>query len=125
MENKSGKWFPEIMYEEGQDGGSSQIPFIMVPDGEEMPKLLFMFESRANGNFEPGLEGEEVPVYEWDLHQYADMAILKEKLSPSIYDIVRKSLGLEPLAIAAAKGSAITGRVRTNIDESEEGVKLD
>jgi len=125
MENRSGKWFPEIMYEEGQDGGSSQIPFIMVPEGEKMPKMLFMFESRANGTFEPGLEGEEVPVYEWDLHQYADMAILKEKLSPSIYDIVRKSLGLEPLAIAAAKGSAITGRIRTNIDEEEEGVKLD
>jgi len=90
-----------------------------------MPKLLFIFESRRTGNFEPGLEGEEVPVYEWDLHQYADMAILKEKLSPSIYDIVRSSLGLEPLAIAAAKGSAITNKVKGNLEEREEGLKVD
>jgi hypothetical protein len=117
MEEKSGRWIPEIMYEESQEGGSSQIPFIMVPTSEEMPKMLFIFESRASGNFEPGLEGEEVPVYEWDLHQYADMAVLKDKLSPSIYDIVRKSLGLEPLEVAAAKGSAITNRVRNNLDE--------
>jgi hypothetical protein len=124
MENKNTSWFPEIMYEE-TDEGSSQIPFIMVPQGEEMPKLLFIFESRRTGNFEPGLEGEEVPVYEWDLHQYADMAILKEKLSPSIYDIVRSSLGLEPLAIAAAKGSAITNKVKGNLEEREEGLKVD
>jgi hypothetical protein len=74
------------------------------------------------------MEGEEVPVYEWDLHQYADMAVLKDKLSPSIYDIVRTSLGLEPLAIAAAKGSAITGRVRTNLEEDvedQERIKVD
>jgi len=125
MTSKVGNWIPEIMYEESQDGVSSQIPFIMVPDGEEMPRLLFIFESSANGNFEPGLDGEEVPVYEWDLHQYADMAVLKDRLSPSIYDIVRKSLGLEPLAIAAAKGSAITSRVRTNLDETEEPVEVD
>ncbi len=122
--NKNSSWFPEIMYEES-DEGSSQIPFIMVPQGEEMPKLLFVFESRRTGDFEPGLEGEEVPVYEWDLHQYADMAVLKEKLSPSIYDIVRSSLGLEPLAIAAAKGSAITSKVKGNLEEKEEGLKVD
>jgi len=124
MENKNTSWFPEIMYEE-TDEGSSQIPFIMVPQGEEMPKLLFVFESRRTGNFEPGLEGEEVPVYEWDLHQYADMAVLKNKLSPSIYDIVRSSLGLEPLAIAAAKGSAITNKVKGNLEDKEEGLKVD
>jgi len=125
MTEKSGNWFPEIMYEESQDGGSSQIPFVMVPDGEEMPRLMFIFESRASGTYEPGLDGEEVPVYEWDLHQYADMAVLKDRLSPSIYDIVRKSLGLEPLAIASAKGSQITDRIRINLDESSEGMKVD
>jgi len=128
MTEKVGNWFPEIMYEESQEGVSSQIPFIMVPEGEVMPRMLFVFESRASGNYEPGMEGEEVPVYEWDLHQYADMAVLKDKLSPSIYDIVRTSLGLEPLAIAAAKGSAITGRVRTNLEEDvedQEHIKVD
>ena len=125
MEDQQRKWFPEIMYEESQDGTSSQIPFIMVPDGEEMPAMLFVFESRASGTFEPGLEGEEVPVFEWDLHQYADMAVLKDRLSPSIYDLVRKSLGLEPLAIAAAKGSAITGKVRSNLEDELEDEKVD
>ena len=67
------------MYEETQEGASSQIPFIMVPEGNAYASsILFIFESRANGTFEPGLEGEEVPVYEWELHQYADMAVLKE-----------------------------------------------
>jgi hypothetical protein len=125
MENQQRKWFPEIMYEESQDGVSSQIPFIMVPEGEQMPSMLFVFESRASGTFEPGLEGEEVPVFEWDLHQYADMAILKDRLSPSIYDIVRKALGLEPLAVAAEKGSKITGRVRNNLEDSPEDEKVD
>jgi len=120
MTEKVSNWFPEIMYEESQEGVSSQIPFIMVPQGEEMPRMLFVFESRASGNYEPGLEGEEVPVYEWDLHQYADMAVLKDKLSPSIYDIVRGALGLEPLAVAAAKGSSITGRVRNNLEDETE-----
>ena len=86
---------------------------------------MFIFESRASGTYEPGLDGEEVPVYEWDLHQYADMAVLKDRLSPSIYDIVRKSLGLEPLAIASVKGSQITDRIRINLDESSEGMKVD
>ena len=125
MTEQGRNWLPEIMYEESQDGVSSQIPFVMVPEGEEMPRLLFIFESRASGTYEPGLDGEEVPVYEWDLHQYADMAVLKDRLSPSIYDIVRKSLGLEPLATAAAKGSQITDRIRINLDESSEGVKVD
>ena len=31
------KWFPEIMYEESEDGGSSKIPFVMVPKEEKMP----------------------------------------------------------------------------------------
>jgi hypothetical protein len=113
------------MYEDTQDGSGSQIPFIMVPKEEEMPKLLYIFESNETGQYEPGLDGEEVPVYEWDLHQYADMKILKERLSPSIYDIVRSSLGLEPLAVAAAKGVSITERVRTNILEKEEDLNTD
>tara|TARA_Y100001973_G_C5194014_1_gene332947 strand:- start:81 stop:467 length:387 start_codon:yes stop_codon:yes gene_type:complete len=128
MTEKVSNWFPEIMYEESQEGVSSQIPFIMVPLGEDMPRMLFIFESRASGNYEPGLEGEEVPVYEWDLHQYADMAVLKDKLSPSIYDIVRGALGLEPLGVAAAKGSAITGRVRNNLEAEtteQEHIKVD
>ena len=31
-------WIPEIMYEESDDGLTSNIPFIMVPHNQEMPK---------------------------------------------------------------------------------------
>ena len=82
-----------------------------------MPNLLYMFESRDTGEKEPGLEGEEVPVFEWDLHQYADMAILKNGLSIDVYDQVRECLGLEPLLVAAEKGAKIGSKVKQNLDK--------
>ena len=72
------QWIPEIMYEETQDDGlTSHIPFIPVPQDEEMPKLIYVFESRETGEFEPGPNGEDLPVTTMDLHQYADMNTLK------------------------------------------------
>ena len=115
MTQKNG-WIPEIMYEESEEG-SSHIPFIMVPQNEVMPRILFIFESRQTGEHEPGLEGEEVPVFEWDLHQYADMQILKEKLDVVVYDKVRIALGLEPISIATEKGKKIGKKVRTNLEQ--------
>ena len=112
----SKNWIPEIMYEEADEGGSN-IPFIMVPVNEEMPKLLYMFESRATGEKEPGLDGEPVPIVEWDLHQYADMAILKEKLTKYTYDKVRDALGLESMKSAVAKGKQISDKIRGNVEE--------
>ena len=109
------QWIPEIMYEEGADGAGSHIPFVMVPESEEMPQLLYIFESRETGEVEPGVEGEEVPVVQWDLHQYADMAILKDKLDVAIYDKIRKALGLEKLSNAARTGAQITEKIRDNI----------
>lgn len=109
------KWFPELVYEDDENGQTSKIPFIMVPNDEEMPKILFVFESRETGEVEPGSEGEEVPVVQWDLHQYADMAVLKEKLDNDIFDKVRAALGLEPVKTAAAKGSTITNNVRSKL----------
>ena len=108
-------WIPELMYEEIEGGLTSKIPFIVVPDGEVMPKLLFVFESRETGEFEPGHDGEDLPVSELDLHQYADMATLKENLDTDVYDLVRNALGLEPLVQAAAKGAKITERVQENL----------
>jgi hypothetical protein len=110
------KWIPEIMYEENEDGGSSAIPFIMVPSDENMPKLLYIFESRETKDFEPGLEGEEVPIVEWDLHQYADMLVLKDGLDTETYDAVRQCLGLEPMNVAVEKGKNITNSVRNNLN---------
>ena len=106
-ENSITNWYPEIMYEE-----ESKIPFVPVPEGETMPSLLFMFESRETGEHEPGPDSEPMPIVQMDLHQYANMMILKEKLSPSDYDVVRNALGLEPLKTAAAKGLAVTENVR-------------
>ena len=43
---KSTKWVPEICYEEEADGLSSHIPFIQVPQEENMPSILYVFECR-------------------------------------------------------------------------------
>jgi len=106
------------MYEEADDEGmTSQIPFIMVPTEELMPKLLYIFESRDTGEVEPGPDGEELPVTELDLHQYVDMAILKQGLTGEQYDVVRSVLGLEPLKVASVAGHKITEEIRSNIDK--------
>ena len=117
MENSSKKWFPEIMYEEQEEGISSKIPFVMVPKDEVMPNLLYIFESRETGEFEPGPEGEMLPIIEMDLHQYADMAVLKENLNPVEYDNVRFALGLESMMSSATKGKQITQNIRENLKE--------
>ena len=112
----SNQWVPEIMYEDsGEEGLTSHIPFVPVPENEKMPQILFIFESRETGEFEPGPEGEELPVTDFELHQYADMAVLKENLQSDIFDAVRAALGLESLASAAEKGRAITSKVRENM----------
>jgi len=124
-EDTSKPWVPEILYEEGDEGLSSNIPFIQVPDKEEMPKLLFVFESRNTGEFEPGPNGEELPVTQLDLHQYADMAVLKENLNPIEYDNVRFALGLEPFRTAAQKGHKITSNVRVKLEDGNTMDPLD
>ncbi len=110
-------WFPEIMYEETEDGVSSKIPFVLVPKTETMPSLLYVFESRETGEFEPGIDGNPVPILEMDLHQYADMAVLKENLSHTEYDNVRFALGLDPIDVAAQAGRKITDSIKQNIEE--------
>lgn len=114
--SEESKWIPEIMYEDSQEG-SSAIPFVMVPQDEEMPKLLYIFESRDTGEKEPGLDGNPVPIFTWDLHQYADMAVLKEKLPTEIYDQVRLSLGLQPMSIAVENGKKITEKIRDKLED--------
>ncbi len=116
MNSNNNSWIPEIMYEESSDGSAtSQLPFVPVPEGESMPTLLYVFESRETGEYEPGLSGEEVPVIQMDLHQYADMSALKENLTPDVFDVVRSALGLEPMSTATIKGRAITERIRGNV----------
>ena len=115
-QNQPSQWVPEIMYEESEGGVSSHIPFIMVPEDQAMPDLLYVFESRETGEHEPGQDGEDLPVVQWDLHQYADMSVLKTNLSHVEYDNVRFALGLQPLEAAAVEGSRITDSIRKKLD---------
>lgn len=112
---KKKSWVPEIYYEESVGEVNSQIPFIQVPAEEEMPKVLFIFESRETGEFEPGPKGEELPVTEMTLHQYVNMEQLKLKLSLTEYDRVREVLGLQPLREATEAGKKITDSIREKI----------
>jgi len=109
-------WIPEICYEEDAEGLSSHIPFIQVPVEEEMPKFLFIFESQETGEFEPGEDGNPLPIYNMDLHQYANMATLKNNLGSKIFDKVRLALGLEPLMTAVKKGQKISQKVKQNLN---------
>jgi len=121
MSNNKGNWVPEIMYEESEEEGlTSQIPFIMVPQDEEMPNLLYVFESRDTGEIEPGPDGEDLVVTELDLHQYVDMSILKQGLTGEQYDVVRSVLGLEPLKAAQVAGHKITEEIRNNLEKSTQ-----
>ena len=105
-------WYPEIMYEE-----DSKIPFVPVPEGEQMPGLLFMFESRDTGEFEPDHDGNPLPIIQMDLHQYANMSILKDALSSKVFDEVRSALGLESLLEAAEKGNKITSNIKNTLEK--------
>lgn len=119
MSNQTGKgWVPEICYEELEGGLTSKIPFISVPEGKVMPGVIFIFESRETGEFEPGQDGEELPVTELNLHQYADMELLKNSLTLQDYDKVRIALGLDPLAEAVTAGQKITSAVRESVSTS-------
>ena len=92
----------------------------MRTTGEEMPSILFVFESKNTGEFEPGLEGEEIPVIELDLYQYANMNTLKQRMTPIEYDNVRFALGLESLKTAAIKGQKITSNVKIAVEDTEK-----
>jgi hypothetical protein len=110
MSKKKSNWIPEILYED-----DSQIPFIEVPRGEQDPALLFIFINRKTGETEPGPKGEELPVYDMELRQFADLSILASKLTPDEYDRVRAVLGLEKRSDAARKGKEITQNVATKV----------
>lgn len=113
--DRSNRWIPEIMYEESEDGLTSNIPFIQVPEEETMPGMIFIFESRDTGEFEPGPNGEDLPVTDLELHQFCNMSTLKSKLSTEEYDRVRAVLGLEPLKVASQKGTKITQKIRESV----------
>ena len=101
-------WFPEIMYDDSEQSITGRFPFIPVPHDQEMPRILFVLESRETDETESGPDGNEYPVVTLDMHQYADMLVLKQGLSPEVFDQVRSALGLEPLAVAVSKGEKLS-----------------
>jgi hypothetical protein len=101
---KKQQWIPEICYEDAADGITSSIPFISVPPEYEMPPVLFIFESRETNEFEPGPDGEEIPIVNLDLFQYANLKVLQRALTAELYDEVRIALGLDRLEEARRKG---------------------
>lgn len=119
VKNKTNAWQWEITYEDDENGQLGSLPLINVPNGHKMPSFLMIWEARNTGEFEPGLSGEDVPVVEWELRQYAQMDVLKQKLSADDYDKVRLALGLQPLAEATAKGKEITQSIRENVANKE------
>ena len=90
-----------------------------------MPNMLFVFESRETGDFEPGSDGEELPVTELDLYQYANMNYLKNRMTWIEYDNLRFALGLEPMKTAAIKGAQITSNVKVAVEGNAEADALD
>ena len=120
MSTPPSNWVPEICYEEEVDGISSHIPFIQVPLTEQMTNILYVFESRETGEHEPGLDGNPVPVIQLDLHQYADLNILKSQFDKNSYNNIRIALGLESLDDAIEKGTKITESVRAKIENNTQ-----
>ena len=82
-----------------------------------MPDTLFMFASQETGEFEPGSDGEPMPIVEMNLFQYANMALLKNSLTGDEYDRIRAVLGLEPLETASEKGRKLTDNVRSAVEK--------
>jgi hypothetical protein len=110
-------WVPEIYYENDSNSElSGNLPFIQVPKEEEMPKFLFIFEARDTGEIEPGPSGEDLPVTDLVLHQYADMDALKKGLNEDEYDRVRSVLGLLSLKEATAKGKKISENIKQKLE---------
>tara|TARA_Y100000287_G_C14077424_1_gene283868 strand:+ start:222 stop:566 length:345 start_codon:yes stop_codon:yes gene_type:complete len=99
------KWVPEIVYEDYEEHNlSGGLPFIQVPPDKEMPDIIFILGSEETGDFEPDIDGEEQPIVEMSVNQYANMKYLQEGLSTEVYDQVRQCLNLLPLEEARTRG---------------------
>jgi hypothetical protein len=78
MSNQNTKWIPEIFYEENPDGLTSHVPFINIPEGEEMPDVLFFFGVKKATDTKQETEN----VFDITLHSYYNSNTVKETLTP-------------------------------------------
>ena len=66
------------------------------------------------------LHGQEEEQNEMFVHMFCNMTTLKHALDKETYDLVRTSIGLEPVDVASKKGKEITDRVNNNISSMSE-----
>ena len=113
------KWVPNIYYEENGEGITGGLPFIDVPYGRSMPGCLFICESKdyrdLSQETKDNLDLEHLER-EIIMHSYANMTILRQKLSPELFDEVRIAIGLQPLQTALLEGTKKTMEIQKNID---------
>lgn len=103
------KWLPEIVYEEYEGGLAGQaMPFIQIPEGKEMPDMLFIFGTKPTGEFEPDAEGNEQPIMEMEPYSFANMKYLEDELDAQTFDKIRVVMGLLPLKEAREKGRKLS-----------------
>ena len=119
MSQENLKWIPNIYYEETPDGVTGGLPFIDVPYGRSMPGCLFICEAKdyrdLSQETKDNLDLEHLER-EIVMHSYANMTILRQKLSPELFDEVRMAIGLQPLQIALLEGTKKTMEIQKNID---------
>lgn len=107
---------PVILYESEEQA----IPYVEVEQGDDMPPTLFIQEYKHTGDFEPDEGGEEQPIVDMIMHMFVDMDFLSKQLSPQLYDMVRTSIGLEPVKKAREEGQKILDRVYSNVNDQME-----
>lgn len=107
---------PVILYESEEQA----IPYVEVEEDDDMPPTLFIQEYKHTGDIEPDESGEEQPIVDMIMHMFVDMDFLSKKLSPQMYDVVRTSIGLQPVKKAREEGQKILDRVYSNVNDQME-----
>ena len=109
---------PTILYEEPRPvEPPNPIPYIDVPKDGKMPPVLFIFEYKQTGEFEPGPNGNPIEIIDQLPHKFLDMEFLKEKLPPHLNDMVRTLVGMKPLKEAQKEGQVILDKVHQNVEQ--------
>jgi hypothetical protein len=95
-------WIPEIFYDEPDenDSGTLQFPFIYVPAGKTMPKVLFIASKTETGVMISESDTGEIfpePLAELDIvmHGFIEMDVIKSVLSEENYNLVKSAAGLK------------------------------
>lgn len=104
---------PEILYETPQPGQKgSAIPYIEVPQNKKMPPVLFLFEYKLTGEYEPDEKGQPQEIVDQIPHKYVDLEFLFSRLNNNIIeDKIRLALGMEQKLVAKQKGEKILSSV--------------